>query len=210
MDYSKRWVFEDVGKGAEEAYFRQKEAELIETLRRRFQEQRAREQLGDAVEVHDETILKAFEALGFSRDTVSILHLVPLIQVAWSDGDVSDAERAKIREVAALRGVAAGTPGYGLLERLLDKRPSDQAFDICWRVIRATLAAGTEEKRAAFETDLPSYATQVAKVSGGLLGFHAISASERKALERVAQEIAETHADAARTVIMNATQAGRA
>ena len=38
---------------------------------------------------------------------------------------------------------------------------------------------------------LPAYAAEVARVSGGLLGFRAISAEERTALQRVARGIAK-------------------
>lgn len=208
MDYSRKWIFEDVARGAEEVYFRQKETELIENLKRRFRHERDLEHLADKVGIHDERILKTLDELGFSRDTVTILHLVPLVQVAWSDGEVTEAERTKICEVAALRGVATGTPGYAMLKKLLDERPSDQVFDVCWRVIRAMFAAWPEEKRRAFEVSLPSYATQVASVSGGLLGFHSISEAERAALQRVAREIAEVHAEANRIVTLNASAAG--
>ena len=141
MDYSKPWIFEEIAKGREEAYFRQKEAELIEKLRRQFREQQDRERLAEEVGVHEEHLLRTFEELGFSRETVTILHLVPLVQVAWSDGGVTEAERAKIHEVAALRGVIRGTPGYLLLEKLLGRRPPERAFDICWQVIRAMFTA---------------------------------------------------------------------
>ena len=68
MDYSKPWIFEEIGKGREEAYFRQKEAELIEKLRRKFHEEQDRERLAEEVGVHDEQILSAFEELGFTRE----------------------------------------------------------------------------------------------------------------------------------------------
>jgi hypothetical protein len=181
MDYSKTWIFEDIGKGREEAYFRQKETELIEELRRRFQEKQERERFAEEVGVHDERILSAFEELGFSRETVTILHLIPLVQVAWSDTGVSESERRKIHEIAKLRGIVPGTPGYALLEKLLSNRPSDDAFDLCWRVIQAMILTWPEEKRRAFEQSLPAYAAEVAKVSGGLLGFRSISTEERTA-----------------------------
>jgi hypothetical protein len=207
MDYSKPWIFEEIAKGREEAYFRQKEIELIEKLRRRFHDEQERERLAEEVGVHDELILKAFEELGFTRETVTILHLVPLIQVAWSDGSVSEAERAKIHEMAALRRVTPGTPGYLMLEKLLHQRPSDRAFDVCWRIIRAMFTAWPDEKRRDFEVSLPAYAAEVASVSGGLLGFRSISAQERTALQRVAREIAEAHTEAARTITDSASVA---
>jgi hypothetical protein len=207
MDYSKPWIFEEIGKGREEAYFRQKEAELIERLRRRFHEEQDRERLADQVGVHDKQILSAFEELGFTRETVTILHLVPLVQVAWSDGGVSEGERSKIHEIAALRGVTPGTPGYVLLERLLHTRPSEHAFATCWRIIRAMFAAWPEEKRRSVEVSLPAYAAEVAHVSGGLLGFRSISTEERTALQRLAREIAEAHTEGARTITASASVA---
>ena len=209
MDYSKSWIFEDIAKGREEAYFRQKEIELIEKLQRKFHQQQDHERLAEEVGVHDELILKTFEELGFTRETVTILHLVPLVQVAWSDGSVSEAERAKILEMAALRGVTPGTPGYLMLEKLLNTRPSDRGFDVCWRIIRAVLTAWPEEKRRAFEVSLPAYATEVASVSGGLLGFRSISAEERTVLQRVAREITEAHTEAARTITDSASVASK-
>jgi len=188
-----KWIFEEIAKGREEAYFIQKEAELIAALRQRAQQQRDRESLADALGVHDEKILSSFEELGFSRDAVAVLHLVPLVQVAWSDDRVTEAERIKIRELAALRAVTPGTPGYATLEKLLDERPPDRVFDLCWRIIRAMFATWPEEKRQVLEDSLPACATEVARVSGGLLGFKSISAEERAVLQRIAREIGEAH-----------------
>jgi len=209
MDYSKPWIFEEVGKAREEVYSRQKEAELLEKLRRKFHEEHDREQLAEEVGVHNNQVLMAFEELGFTRETVTILHLVPLVQVAWSDGGVSEGERSKIREIAALRGVMPGAPGYVLLEKLLRTRPSERAFDVCWRVIRAMFASWPEEKRRTLEVSLPAYAVEVARISGGLLGFRSISADERTAVQRVAREIAEAHIEGARTLAAAASVAAK-
>ena len=147
----------------------------------------------------------AFEELGFTRETVTILHLVPLVQVAWSDGGVSEGEHSKIREIAALRGMMPGAPGYVLLEKLLHTRPSERVFDVCWSVIRAMFASWPEEKRRALEVSLPACAVEVASILGGLLGFRSISANERTAVERVAREIAEAHAEGTRTLTAGAS-----
>jgi hypothetical protein len=200
MDYSKPWIFEEIGKGREEAYFRQKEAELIEKLRQKFREGQDRARLAEEVGVRDEQILRAFEDLGFARDTVTILHLVPLIEAAWSDGAVSEGERSKIYHIAALGGVLPGTPSYALLEKLLYTRPPEHALDACWRIIRAMVDVWPEDKRHTLEVSLPAYALEVARASGGVLGLRSISAAERTALQRVAHEMAEAHTEVERTI----------
>ncbi|HEV8267074.1 MAG TPA: hypothetical protein VGR00_02525, partial [Thermoanaerobaculia bacterium] len=108
--------FGNLRHSKEEEYFHKKERELIEKVR-----QRAR--LGEAAGVEDTTVLGHLEALGFDRDTVGLLHLVPLVQVAWSDGEVSAAERKEIHDAAAARGVAAGSPARAKLDGWLSKRP---------------------------------------------------------------------------------------
>jgi len=95
-----------------------------------------------------------------------------------------------------------------MLEKLLDKRPSDRAFDLCWRIIRAMIMAWPEEMRRALEVSLPAYAQAVASVSGGLLRFRSISAEEKTALQRVSREIAEAHTEAARTITTSASLGG--
>ena len=57
MDYSKPWIFEEIGEGREEVYVRQKEAELMEKLHRKFHEEQDRERLAEEVGVHDQQIL---------------------------------------------------------------------------------------------------------------------------------------------------------
>jgi hypothetical protein len=90
----------------EETYFRKKEQELIEKIRRR-------RELKEATGAAEEEILNDLQALGYTRETVErLLHLMPLVQVAWAEGFVTKRERERIFEVAGLRGVAEGTPAH--------------------------------------------------------------------------------------------------
>jgi hypothetical protein len=203
-----KWVFDEIGKGREDAYFKQKEAELIAELRRKAERERTRTARPDESGVDDE-ILKTLQDLGFTREVLAILHLVPLVQVAWADGRVSEAERKKIIEVAGLRGVVPGAPEYDALDQLLARRPSEETFETIWRVLRALYASWPEEKRKTIGGSLPAYATEVASVSGGLLGFRSISAEESDVLQRVAREIAEAHAEAARKVTLAGSDVGK-
>jgi hypothetical protein len=51
------------------------------------------------------------DVLGYVPETVMPLHLVPLVQMAWADGGVSDLERALIVEAARARGNRPGLAG---------------------------------------------------------------------------------------------------
>src|SRR5574342_691440 len=102
-------AFSDMKRAKEDDYFRQKERELIEKLKQRATAETARQQLAEAIGIADEDVLQDLHELGYTRDTVSLLHLVPLVYVAWAEGSVSRAESALILEAARLRGVKEGT-----------------------------------------------------------------------------------------------------
>ena len=74
---------------AEETYYRQKEGELISRIQERSSAARERKELAAETGIADDEILLLLQQLGYTRDTVSILHLVPLVQVAWASGSGS-------------------------------------------------------------------------------------------------------------------------
>jgi hypothetical protein len=86
--------------------------------------------------VADEEILQDLQDLGYTPETVMLLHLVPLVQMAWAEGGVSDSERALIVEAARARGVEAGSPADRQLAEWLTSRPSERLFERTLRAIR--------------------------------------------------------------------------
>jgi hypothetical protein len=117
-----------------------------------------------------------------------LLHLVPLIQIAWAEGNVSDRERDLIIEAARSRGIEAGSPADRQLAEWLAQRPSDELFEKTLRAISAILQARPAEEREASQRDLLSYCTAIASASGGVLGFRAVSDEERQILARISRE----------------------
>ena len=186
---SDRDAFADRGRGLEEEYFRKREQELVDKLRQRAAADATRQQLSEQVGVADEEILADLQALGYTPETVSLLHLVPLVQMAWAEGGVSDRERELIVEAARARGIEAGTPADALLTQWLTTQPSEQVFERNLRVIRAILQSRPEAERDASRSDLLSTATAIAEASGGVLGFRAVSPEERALLARISQEL---------------------
>src|SRR5262249_39504983 len=93
-------------RGHEERHFQRIERELIEKLRRHAEENAKRRTLSEETGVDDPTILNELLALGYTRETLALLHLVPLVHVAWADGHVSDREQELIENIALARGIA--------------------------------------------------------------------------------------------------------
>ncbi|MGH9313609.1 MAG: hypothetical protein ACRD1S_10470 [Vicinamibacterales bacterium] len=186
-------ILADRGRSLEEQYFRKREQELIEKMRRRAEAEAERRRLGEQAGVADEEILQDLQALGYTPETVMLLHLVPLVQMAWAEGNVSDRERDLIIQAARARGIEAGSPADKQLAGWLTHRPSDDLFEKTLRAIGAVLQARPAEEREASHKDLLSYLSAIASASGGVLGFRAVSDEERELLARIARELEAAH-----------------
>ena len=178
------------GKGLEEEYFHRKEQELIEKLRQRRQAEAQMKELAEASGIPNEDILKTLQELGYTRETVSLLHLVPLISVAWADNKVSGPEREMILEAAQLHGVPKEGAAYQQLSEWLTHRPSDEFLEQTLRVIGDLAGTATPDAKGIDREKLLELSTRVAAASGGLLGLGSkISAEEQALLDRLATKL---------------------
>src|SRR5262249_872827 len=121
----------------EDLHFRKIEQELIDRIRRRAEESARLRHLSERAGVADLGILNEPSALGHEPDTLMLLHLAPLVHVAWADGSVSAAERQLILETARARGVVDGSPAALKLEQWLAARPSSSDLEQTMHVITA-------------------------------------------------------------------------
>jgi hypothetical protein len=129
----------DRGRSLEEEYFRAKDRELVEKMKRAAAVEATRQQLSARSGLQDPELVKELEALGFTPDTVDLLPLVPLVQVAWAQGDVDEAERKLLLRLARARGIAEGSAADRQLADWLSHRPSADVFARATRLVRAVL-----------------------------------------------------------------------
>ncbi len=184
-----RDAFAERGRSLEEEYFHRKERELIEKMRVRAAGEEQRRRLGQETGVGDDDVLRDLQELGYTPETVMLLHLVPLIQTAWAEGGVTQKERDLIVKAARSRGITAGSPADQQLDLWLAQRPSDELFEKTLRAIRTILQAQPDDARAASEKDLLALASAIATASGGIVGFRAVSDEERQILAHISEEL---------------------
>lgn len=173
----------------EEEYFRKQDQELIERMRRATAAAQARRDLADKTGLHDAAFLDELEALGFTPGTLQLLPLVPLVQVAWAEGGVSDAERKQIVALARARGIEPGSAADAQLDAWLAARPPEYMFSGATRLIRAMFAAQSSEMQDLDADDLVKYCESIAAASGGILGLRRVSPEERAALTEIANQL---------------------
>jgi hypothetical protein len=181
-------VFAERGRSLEEEYFRRKDKELIEKMRQAAAAETARGEIGARTGLRDPELLTQLQELGLTPDTVILLPLVPILQVAWAEGGVSDNERRIVVKLARARGIDEGSAADRQLTEWLDRRPPEHVFANATRLIRAMLDVPGQSTLTA--DDLVKQAESIAAASGGMLGIIGrVSAEERDILNRLSAEL---------------------
>ena len=180
-------IFAERGRSLEEEYFRKKDKELIEKMRRVAAATEARAEMAKQTGLTDPEMLQELEALGFTPETVGLLPLVPVVQMAWAEGGVTPAERSLIVKLARARGIQEGGAADRQLSDWLDRRPGEHVFTHATRLIRAMLAAPGHGDLTA--EALVEHCEAIAAASGGILGMNRVSAEERQLLATLAAEL---------------------
>jgi hypothetical protein len=152
--------------------------------------------------VDDQDVLEALQDLGYTSETIPLLPIVPLVEVAWAEGGVADREREMIFKIAEARGVPPDGVAHEMLSHWLENRPSERFFDNSLRAIRVIFDLLPEEQRLAGRRDLIAYCSQIASaVSSGIFGPGGVTDEERALIARIATEIGQGREEAVRKVI---------
>jgi hypothetical protein len=172
-------------KDHEDDYFRKQDLELIEKMRKASADDEARRALGATSGIQDPDLLREIQLLGFTAETVNLLPLIPILEVAWAEGGISPAERKLILDLARSRGIAEGSPADHELAGWLTHRPDQSVFTRARRLTVAILEAHAGEAGALTADDLEKYCEAIAHASGGILGLNKVSVEERYAMKQI-------------------------
>ena len=179
---------DDRRRASEDEHFRRKDRELIEKMRQAAEAEHTRTGLTAKSGLHDPELIRDLQELGFTPDTLPVLPLVPIVQMAWAEGGITPAERTLLLKLARERGIAEGSPADQLLAVWMAQRPADAVFSRATRLIRAMLDTGTGSETMSAD-DVIKYAESIAAASGGILGIGRISADERATLATIAAQL---------------------
>jgi len=169
----------------QDQYFRKKDAELLEKLRRRVKLGDLTSTLAEKLQVDDPALLKRIVDFGITQETGPAFLLAPLVQVAWAEGKVTGREQRTILAVAEDRGIKKGSASHTLLLQWLETRPSDELFETAVTAIRVGLSVLPDDERAERIERMVAICRQVASSSGGLareLGLSDGVCQEEKAI----------------------------
>jgi len=172
------------GRALEEAFFHERDRQLIDALKRKFTSQESEQVLAAAIGIGDELTIKAMTRVEAGIEVLVVMAILPMVEVAWCDGEVSSTERIAVLKGAAQMDVGPENPGYQLLERWLEQRPNPAAVE-AWKKYVAAIV-GTMEPATARQVceKIMGRAERVARAAGGFLGFGSkISPEEQACLD---------------------------
>ncbi|MCX4241980.1 hypothetical protein [Paraliomyxa miuraensis] len=145
---------------------------------------RDREALG-LVDDSEDALAARVAALGFDGEARQIFDLLPLVHVAWADGEVQPGERNAIIGLLRTRGIPLGK-AYTTMLALLEKQPSTEYLEESLVLLRALIERGD----AAKAKTIVGLCILVAEAAGGFLGiFSPISKVEKQAIEQIAERL---------------------
>jgi len=169
----------------EEAFFLAKDQRLIEKLRTLETMQKSKQALAEVSGITNDLILEKLVSLGTEPQTLAALAVVPLVEVAWADGEVDENERAAILKGLAASGVAPGGIEHELVESWLKRRPDSKLLEAWQQYVRGICEKMNEQERSAFRHEVLKNAQAIAQASGGFAGLWKTSAEEREMIEKL-------------------------
>ena len=179
-------------RASEEDYFRKRDNQLIEQLRIRAEHETERQRMSEFLGVADQNLLRTLEGLGFSGETVPLLHIVPLVHIAWIDGMVSTSASNHIIDAAREHGIEEGSAADRRLSEWLGNRLSPGFCNEALHALSAVLRQRPATERRRCVQNLIEHCVAVAAASGGILGFWNISKRERNVLDHIGHALEQT------------------
>lgn len=160
-------ILRDRGRALEDEFFRREDQRLIKRLGELKAAEATREALAKASGITAPAVLDQLLQLGIRAETLAALSVVPLVEVAWADGELDAKERRAIIERA---GVARDSTAGALLEAWLDHRPDARLLTAWTQTVEAMRSHLTADAAARLKATLLETARAVAAASGGILG----------------------------------------
>ena len=176
---------EERGRALENQFYDKENKEKLSAMKGKLDAQRSREDLRKASGMTDDAVLDKLVELGLRANTIAALSLVPLIEVAWADGEIQENERTAILQGAHGKGLESGTDGYELLQTWLKSRPDGELFDAWEAYIKALASQLNDEQNRLLRNQIVGFAKMVAAAAGGFLGIGKVSAQEEKSLGKI-------------------------
>lgn len=168
----------------EDLFFAKRDALLLKKKKEEASLEERKKSLRENTKFSTETI-DELVSLGIDHNTLKIVCLIPLLQVAWADGYIDRKETESILRAAHAEGIEDDSAEIELLELWLQEKP-DQSLFQAWRDLTAdSIKNLANEDVQILKTQVLKISRKVAEAAGGFLGFGSISDVEQAVINEI-------------------------
>jgi uncharacterized tellurite resistance protein B-like protein len=186
------------GKVLEEAFFYQVDRELNELLSKRLHREEKIQLFADATGIRSQKHLELLADSGFELSTLHFVW-VPLILVAWADGNAEKLEKEAIAAILASKGISQETICRVIAHDWFRKKPAEELWELWAEFSAATSASLNPAIYNELIDEIVRLCRRVADASGGFMGLGKISATETQVIDRVILTLQQPEEDRAQS-----------
>ena len=166
----------------EEEYHRKKDFALLEKLKTVFHKKIDKESIRRATGVTNEQLLDRLVEMQLDGDMMKAFQLYPLVEIAWADGDLSEAEARSVLAAGEKEGIARGSRAYHRLEERLRNGPDPEARKVWFLYAEELKKILSPPELDKFRKDLLERARGIVVATGHLERLVLNVGGERKVL----------------------------
>jgi len=175
----------ETARALEDSFFAKENERILKELRAASARENKKKEFREYLNIDNDEFLDALVDLEVEPETLVAFTLVPLVEVAWADGEIQPKERDAIIKAAVDRCVDEDSPTAQLLRNWLQTPPDPLLLEI-WESYIAELKKSVGDSALAhMKSSVIGRARAIAEAAGGFLGVAAISAAEKKMLDKL-------------------------
>jgi DnaJ-domain-containing protein 1 len=183
---------DDLKSNLEDAFFFKEDQKLIARLTEMRKLKETKEELAKVSGITNDAVLQKLVDLNVRPETLASLSLVPLIEVAWADGEVDEDEKRVVMAAAEEMGFTKKSIDYALLAEWLQHKPPANLLEAWIHYIKGLCEKLTASEKKVLQERFIGHTRSVATASGGFLGLgNKISAAETAMLTKLDSAFSE-------------------
>jgi hypothetical protein len=188
-------AFESRRSTFEEAYFRKKDADLVEKLRAVFQTKRDRDELKRLTGITSDEVLDRLMAVQVNGEMLTAFKLLPLVEIAWADGACDKREADAVISAAVNHGIPKDSQALDRIKDWLHRGPNPEARKAWLMYAQELRKVLSPAELKTFREDLLHTARAIAELSGGIVStFFTVSGGEKAVLKKITDALSDPRA----------------
>ena len=171
-------------RSLEDSFFVNKDKKLLENLKKMKEMEETIKSLQEVSGIKNKDFLKKLVKLEIPPHVLASLKVIPLVEVAWADGNVDEKEKKVIMEIIK-KEKYLGKIDMELLESWISMKPERKLLDAWINYIKGLCSQLSKDESNILGEGILGHLKDVAAASGGFLGIGKISVREQKTIEKL-------------------------